>query len=468
MITFLVFVVAISILVFVHEWGHFIVAKLSGVRVDIFSIGFGPKIFGFTWHGTEYRVAPIPFGGYVKIYGQEPLEEAEGDVVKAEEIARHPDSFASKPLYKRLAVVFAGPVMNMVLCFALMPLVFMVGQHQAKINFEKPVVIDTMRNSPAWAAGLQKGDLVTAVNGTSVSTWQELNTQILIHPNGDVSIDYTRDGQNKTTQATLITNKGVKQPMGFLGIEPFAILANDPIVGKVNPGSPGEKGGLRDGDKIVSLNGEPITFWNEIIFAMQKSEGKPVEVKVMRGDIEALLTVTPEFNEEFGWIMGMTRAEISIEGIDAFTMIKKRYGFVDSIGLGFNEAQKLFGFTIDILKRLFTGGLHWTSLGGPLQIAQASSAAAERGLGDFIYLLAFLSLQLGVMNLLPVPVLDGGHVVFMAIEGIMRKPVPHKIRMISMQVGMVMLLGLMLFVSVNDVNNIWGFGNILTKIRGIF
>lgn len=154
--TIIIFLVALSVLVAVHEWGHFIIAKLSGIRVDIFSIGFGPKLFGFKWHGTEYRVAPFPFGGYVKIYGHEPMEDAEGDEEKAKEIAKDPEAFASKPLYKKLGVVFGGPVMNLIFCFLLLPLSFMLGRTQPAVIAEKPIVVDVMQGSPAQEIGLTK------------------------------------------------------------------------------------------------------------------------------------------------------------------------------------------------------------------------------------------------------------------------------------------------------------------------
>ena len=193
--TVIIFIIALSILVFVHEWGHFIVAKTSGVRVDVFSIGFGPKILGFTWHGTEYRIAPFPFGGYVKIYGQEPLEEAEGDVAKAEEIARDPESFHSKSIFKKLATVFAGPFMNIVLCFAILPFVFMIGKIQPKILDQKAIVIDVEKDSPAALVGLQAGDEILTLEGSEISNWGDLLLQVSLHPDAKVTLSFKRNGK---------------------------------------------------------------------------------------------------------------------------------------------------------------------------------------------------------------------------------------------------------------------------------
>lgn len=463
MTTFIVFVVALSILVFVHEWGHFIVAKKSGVRVDIFSIGFGPKIFGFTWGGTEYRIAPFPFGGFVKIYGQDPLEEAEGDVVKAEEIARDPQSFHSKPLYKKLAVVFAGPIMNLILCFVIMPLAFMVGRMQPKILDEKPVVIDVTRGSPAEQVGLKKGDLILSLNQNQLPTWKDLITQVSLYPEETVALKIVRDGVEQDKNVFLIKNKNLKQTAGYLGIEPFEFYGNEPVIDSVRPGSAAEKAGILAGDKFIAIEGKPIQYWTEITQAIQNSNGKALQITVERKATQVQLVATAELDEASKtWLLGMTKH------VNPDDYAKKKYGFVDSVRLGFAEAGKLLSLTFDILKRLFSAKLSLNTLGGPLQIAQATSAAAKSGLGEFIYLLAFLSVQLGIMNLLPVPVLDGGHVVFMLIEGVRGKPLSPKVRAISMQVGLFMLLGLMLFVTFNDVQNLWGFGNIFNGIRGLF
>jgi regulator of sigma E protease len=463
MMTLLVFVIALSILVFVHEWGHFIVAKLSGVRVDIFSIGFGPKILGFKWHGTEYRLAPFPFGGYVKIYGQEPLEEADGDPVKAEQIARDTTSFHSKSTAKKLATVFAGPAMNIILCFAVLPFVFMVGRLQPKILDEKPVVIDISPDSPAEKLGLQKGDEIVSLNNKETATWKELLTQISLYPDAEVFLHYRRDGQDVTVKANLTTHKEIKQTAGYLGIEPFSFYDNEPVIDTIKPDSAAAKAGFQPGDWVLSVNDEPIKYWTQMTELIQKAKGAPLTMMVKRGDVEVVLTATAEFNEGMGaWILGLTKK------INPDSMVKKSHSFFAAIPVGFDEGLRLMGLTFEVLGRLFTGQLSYKTLGGPIQIAQATSAAARTGFGEFLYLLAFLSLQLGVMNLLPIPVLDGGHVLFMAVEAIRRRPLSPKFRHISTQVGLVTLLGLMLIVTVNDVNSVWGFSNILDKIKGIF
>ncbi len=466
--TTLIFIIALSILIFVHEWGHFYIAKKSGVRVDVFSIGFGPKLFGFKWNGTEYRISPFPFGGYVKIYGQEPLEEAEGDIIQAEKIAKDPDSFASKPVWKKLSVVFAGPIMNVVLCLVVLPLVFMVGRLQPKIYAEPPVVVAVTNGSPAESVGLEKGDLIRSIRGKEVLKWKSLMTEIMIHPDEKVELVFERDGKEKTVYPHLVQSEATKQAAGYLGIEPYEFYGNDPIINTVQNNFPAGKAGFQNGDRILEVNNQPIQYWSEMTKIVRASKDKPINFVVQRGEgkksLEKVsLTVIPEYSDQTdSWVIGVTKK------VDEEGLVKDKHGFTESIVLGTQEFKKLVTMTGDILLRLFTGQLSFKALGGPLQIAQVASSAAKSGFGDFLYILAFLSLQLGILNLLPIPILDGGHIVFMSIEAIMRKPLPHKFRMVSMQIGLVMLLTLMLFVTINDVDNIWGFSNIFEKIKGIF
>ncbi|MCP5464196.1 MAG: RIP metalloprotease RseP [Deltaproteobacteria bacterium] len=463
MMTFLIFVVALSILVFVHEWGHFIVAKLCGIRVDIFSIGFGPKILGFTWHGTEYRIAPFPFGGYVKIYGQEPMEEAEGDPIKAKEIAEHPDSFASKNFWQKQAVVFAGPVMNLVLCFVLLPLVFMVGRLQPKILSQPPVVQQITAESPATKVDLQEGDLVTALNDNAVSDWKDLVTHITLHPNEEVVLHVKRGSENISVPVLLSQRQEIKQAAGYLGIEPMDFFANDPVIAEVKSGSPADLAGIKPDDRIVAVNGKAIQYWSQVTRMIREGEGSAVSFTIQRQDDQVQVTVKPEFVEQAGtYLVGITKK------MEEDALENKSYALIESIQLGAQEFGKLMTLTVDIFSRLFTGQMSLKVLGGPLQIAQATSSAARSGLGDFIYLLSFLSLQLGLVNLFPIPVLDGGHVVFLTIEAIRRRPLPYKFRLVSMQVGMVMLLGLMLLVTINDIETLFGFRAIVNNVIQFF
>ena len=461
--TVLTFFVALGILVLVHEWGHYIVAKLSGVWVEKFSIGFGPKIIGFSRNGTDYRVAPIPLGGYVKLFGQDPWEEAEGDAKRAEEIARDPRAFHSKPLSRKLATVLAGPVMNIILCLCLLPMVFFVGRMEPRVFTEKPMVIDVAKDSPAQEIGLLPGDEILSLSGHDVKTWHELTTQIAVHPDMTVSLRWQRQGQIMERDVGLIQDKNRKQIAGYLGIEPLAFVGNEPIIDQVTKGSPAEAAGLKNGDRVVNLGGTPVKYWSQMTELVQTFKAQPMDITVLRGQENLVLSARSKFNEESGlWLLGITKK------MDADFFVKHSYGLIESFGLGLGEFRKLFGLTTDVLARLFTGDLSYKTLGGPIQIAKATSMAARSGLGDFLYLMAFLSLQLGILNLLPIPVLDGGHVVFMLMELLRRKPVSPRFRQVTTQLGMAMLLALMVVVTINDIDSVWGFANILDSIKAVF
>lgn len=463
MYTIFVFFVALGVLIIVHEWGHYIVAKLSGVWVEKFSIGFGPKIIGFTKNNTDYRIAPIPLGGYVKLYGQDPLEEAEGDLVKAEEIARDPRSFHSKSMPKKLATVFAGPVMNLVLCLILMPLVFVVGRLQPKILDEKPVLIDIAENSPAEAADLQKGDLILSFNGQTMETWNDLLRQIYLHPNKEVTLVYARGEKTLEKKITLSKDKSKKQIAGDLGINPFALYGNEPVIGIVNQGSAAEKAGLKIGDQVLSIDKKTIKYWSEIPDTLEILKDKPFSMTVKRDNHKITLFAQASFDKTHEkYLLGVSKT------FAPDLLVKKRYGFVEAVQLGTLENLKLTKLLGEVLQKLFTGDLSYKSLGGPIQIAKATSIAAKSGFGEFLYLLAFLSLQLGILNLLPIPVLDGGHVAFMLVEAVIRRPISPKIRQVSTQIGMFALLALMVIITINDIDTVWGFSNILESLKSLF
>lgn len=461
--TILYFIIALGVLVLIHEWGHFIVARLSGIHVEQFSIGFGPKLFSFKPGPTEYKICLLPLGGYVKLYGEDPIAEADGNVQKAKEIAASPKSFAAKSLGKRLATVFAGPGMNLVLCLVLMPLVFMIGRNMPRYLDDSPQVLGVVAGSPAALAGFQVGDKILKINGDQVDLWSDALNWILLHPGDAAVFTLARQDQSLEVPVTIIKEPQSNQEIGYLGIEPGFFVGNDPIVGDVATNSPAFDSGLQANDVITQIDNQAVATWTEMTEIVRGSGGRELSVSFKRGDVLQTVTVKPQFDEaEKVWLMGITKHQ------DEGLWVNKKYGFIDAIVLGTMENKKLFKMTGDVLGRLFTFRLSYKALGGPIQIAQATGAAARSGLGSFFYFVAFLSLQLGVLNLLPIPVLDGGHVLFMAIEGIRRKPLSLKIKTGLTQVGLVLLLGLMVIISINDVDRVWGFRNILEKITGLF
>lgn len=353
------FIISLGILILVHEWGHFIVARINGIFVDEFSVGFGPRLIAKKWGSTLYKVCLLPLGGYVKMKGESPEEQAE-DVINA------PDSFAAKSVPRRLSVVLAGPAMNILMCFLLMPAALMVGVHEAS----------------------------------------------------------TEDGPA--------------------------------VVGQVFPGSPAEVAGLVAGDRILTVQTRPVAGWNGFVETVQKQGWLPMALRIQRDhetiNIILISQVDSSANRR---MIGIQRGDIPTE--------LKRYPPLQAITTGFEECVGLTKMTFSILGRLFSGNLSYKALSGPLGIAKASSVVARKGLGDFLHFMAFLSLQLGILNLLPIPVLDGGHVVFMAIEAVRRRPLSAKVRGMAQMVGVVLLLTLMLVVTVNDANTFFGLRTWLAK-----
>ncbi len=314
-------------LVFIHEWGHFIVAKKCGIRVDIFSIGFGPKILGFKWHGTEYRVAPLPLGGYVKIYGQEPLEEAEGDLALAEKIATAPDSFTAKKVWQKMAVVLAGPVMNIVLCWFLLPFVFMAGRLEPKILNETPVVMGVVSESPASSLGIKAGDVITHLAGKSVPTWREASLQMALHPEQEIEIRWTSAQGERAERVRLAERALNGQAVGFLGVEPTEFYGNEPVVDGVLADMPAGEAGVKSGDRILKINDTPIQFWTQMTDLVMKSRGQALKFSIERAGQVIETTITPTGSQEDGWRVGLSKSPAPD------LLAKKTYSFSEAVVL---------------------------------------------------------------------------------------------------------------------------------------
>lgn len=447
--TIIYFIIALGFLIFIHELGHFIVAKRNGVYVEAFSLGFGPRILGLRIGETDYRISLFPLGGYVKMKGEESDEEgAEGD----------PRSFSSKSAFTRARIVFCGPLMNFILAFLLMPLVFMIGKPEPAFLQEKPIVTDVRAESPASSAGFVKGDLITSIDGKKVAVWDNVLNTILLSPHSTLTFGVDREG--RALDIPVAVDEIPELKGGFVGIEPMLFVGADPFVGEVKSGSAAAEAGILPGDLIVSFGGEKVHDWLDLTRVVNESGGKENELVVERDGESITLPVKAKFNKEFGrYIIGITKDRLS-----GVPMKIQKYGFAEAIVKGTKENLKLLGLTFDVLQRLFTAKLSFKVIGGPVIIAKASAAAAKTGLANFIYFLAFLSLQLSILNLFPIPVLDGGQLVFLGLEGIMRRPVSVRIRTVAHQVGFVLLISLMLLITVNDIDNVWGIRELLKKL----
>ncbi|MEE9543670.1 MAG: RIP metalloprotease RseP [Thermodesulfobacteriota bacterium] len=432
MITILSFVLVLGVLIFIHELGHFAVAKLVGVGVEKFSLGFGPKILGFTRGETEYRVSILPLGGYVKMTG-----ESVDDEVSEEDRKK---SFTHKPISRRAAIVVAGPIMNLVLAFLLLPIIYMIGV-SVPAYLDSPARLGYVTvGEAASKAGLEKGDTVEFVNGDKIKKWEDLITITALSPDRVLDIKYSRGGVSFETQLTPEASKSGAGIGGF-----FPPMA--PRVATVSKGYPAEEAGIEDGDLILSIDGAKITHWAELEGMVSKSE-KPLAIVVDREGATHEFEITPQYNEEREiYLIGVSRAE---------EMIQKRFGLFKAVAQGFRSALEMTVKLFEIIKGLIVGQYSLKTLGGPIMIAQVAGQAAESGIVELIGLMAFLSLQLGIINLFPIPVLDGGHLVFFGIEFIRGRPLSDKVISVTQQVGIALLITLMVLVTYNDIFRILG------------
>ncbi len=518
MIAIVAFIFVIGILVFIHELGHFLVAKWSGVRVEKFSLGFGKKLFGFTKGETEYLVCILPLGGYVKMYGEgvegnfivdkvkegsaaerigfksgdrivnvegldlktydrwkqleavlekeperdyevtlerdgKPIEiqlkasELEGNDTYSEK--EYPRGFTTQPILNRLAIVVAGPFMNFLLPFVFLPLVFMIGitvpaylEHSPEIGYVNP-------ESPAAEAGFIKGDNILEIEGNEVSNWRDVNIAVQTNPGITIDITIDRDGAEQVIPVLAKVSPEGVVAIGFS--EPIAAK-----VGGVVDGTPADSAELQKGDRIAEINGETIADWDHMASIIKQNAGNEITLAVERGTEVLEILITPEPLGEDG---------AGAIGIQIYTEeVVKQYGFFESIVKGVQEAANmiievivlLFGFLYKLVTGKIALGVAGKSLAGPILIAKVSGAAAESGIAQLLQFTCFISINLAIINLFPIPMLDGGHVVYLAIEAIKKKPLSQRSMEISQKIGLTLLIFIMFLAIYNDLSRVKG------------
>lgn len=427
------FVVVLGLLIFFHEAGHFLVAKLFRVRVLVFSFGFGKRLFGFQAGDTDYRVSLIPLGGYVRMAGDNPEENQPGN----------PDEFLSKPKWQRFLILVAGPAMNLFLAVGIFAMVDMIGVEQRKVM---AVVGEVKAGEPASKAGLQAGDRITVVNGEPINDFDDLRLAISMHAGTPLRVDYVRGGQKLTTTMTPRREESDFGPVGRAGIVPF----EEAIVGRVLPDTIAAKAGLHTGDRIVGVNGKPVTQYADFESAIVASKGAPLAVDLQRGGttLHAILGAVPlKDNDSYrGFLPPTTTRKLS---------------FGDAVSDSLEQNWKMLRFAGAAVQRLFTAQGSVKELSGPLQIARISGEMFRRGWVATVLLMSMISLQLGIMNLLPIPVLDGGHIMVLLIEGVVRRDLSMRVKERIQQLGFALLAALMIVVIYNDI-----LGEIMRIKRG--
>ena len=423
------FVFVLGILVFVHELGHFLAARRIGVRVLTFSLGFGPKLLSFRRGDTEYCVSAIPLGGYVKMAGENADEARTG----AE------DEFLSKTKWQRFQVLVMGPIMNLAMAFIVMALVLYQGA-QLPAYEQQPVVIGSViAGSPAEQAGLKAGDRVIAINGEPVATWEFLLNEVLPKANKSITLGVHRDGQLIDVR---ITPKAVgKFDAGDLGILPDM----HPQITAVNRGEAADKAGLRPDDVIMAVAGERNVSRDRVIALIKAHQDQPMTIEVVRNGETKLLEVTPRK------VSGTVRIGATIAGMQ-FRNVQP--SFVEALKLSADRNWEWTRLIVKTLIGLFTRETSVKQLMGPVAIADLSGDAAEQGWIPLFSLMAMISLNLGLLNLMPVPVLDGGHILILALEGLSRRDFSIKVKEKMLIAGFLLLVTLMVTVIYNDLTRI--------------
>jgi regulator of sigma E protease len=421
----LAFLFVLGVLVFVHEFGHFIVARLHGVRVLTFSLGFGPKILKFRRGDTEYCVSAVPLGGYVKLAG-ETAEDA---------LSGAPDEFLSKPKWVRFQVYLAGPVMNLMLAVIVLAGVLSRGADVPIYTDSAPVIGHVAPNSPAERAGLTAGDRIVSVAGSATPTWDALDLALLPKARRELAIVVERNGQRVDL---LVTPDAVgKYELGQVGILPVM----RPEVQLVTPGAPAERAGLQRGDIVLAVDGQRDLSRDEIIGRIQKSRDTALTFTVERTGGPVDLTITPK-----GGIVGVVLAPFEIRRVDP-TLAQ---AFSMSVHQNW-ESTKMIGAT---LKGLITRETPMRQLMGPVAIAELSGQAADLGFLRLFELMAMISLNLGLLNLMPVPVLDGGHIAILAVEGLSRRDLSMRVKERILIAGAALIALLMVTVIFNDISRL--------------
>jgi regulator of sigma E protease len=425
-----VVVIVLGVIVFLHEAGHFLAAKAFGVRVLTFSLGFGKRLLGFERGGTDYRVSILPLGGYVKMAGDDPTAVLTGD----------PGEFLARPRWQRFVIILMGPMMNFVLAVAVIAGLYMF--HYKKPAYEdQPVVIGAVDpGSAAAEAGLQPGDRVVQFDGIKDPEWQNIRFKVLTGANHPIPITVDRDGE--ILHMSLTPHAEGQDEAGVAGWYPYVPM----VIEKVNPGKPASKAGLKPGDEIIGINGTPTYYWQLIQQKVWNSKGKEVELSVLRNGKEFQVHLIPEYAEVMGlkaWWMGVTVAN------NEYVIRKLPFGLAVEYAVRWNYRN--FLETFDVLGKIVTRRMSTKSVAGPIGIAQISGEMYRRGIEDLLAFVAFISLQLGIINLLPIPVMDGGHIFMLAIEGLMRRDLSLAVKERFIQVGVVLIVLLFVFVMYNDI-----------------
>lgn len=432
LISILALIVVLGVLVFIHEGGHFLAARAVGAPVAVFSIGFGKRLFGREKNGTDYRVSLIPLGGYVRIVG---LGPDESDIVGSES-----EEVELLPRWKRTVILFAGPIANILGAVFFLAVSFMVGVQVPVWQDEPPEIAWVDPASPAATAGLAAGDVVLAIDGKPIQTWRQLQMATLSAANRKLDVRYRHGDQ--VSEVELVPESQTSYQLGYAGVAP-PIPARVP---GVLPGSPAEAAGIKSGDVIVAIDGEPVRHFFDVMRMISARPDTPTKVTVERDGRQLIIDATPR--DEAG------QGKLGIP-VPQDTELR-RLGPLAAFSAAVDESHRMTRETFAVIGRMITGRTSLRQVSGPIDIARFSGEAARSGIIPLVWLLGVISLQLAIFNLLPIPVLDGGHLAVIAVETTIRRDFSIRVKERILNVGFWLIVALFLVVFYNDLAKLLG------------
>lgn len=446
----LIFVIVIGVLVAVHEFGHFIAARLTGMRVDVFAIGMGRRLFGynkitgFTWGNlpddwdgngyTDYRISLLPIGGYVKIVGM--VDESFDTDYTAKE--PQPWEFRSKNAWQKAFVITAGVIMNILLAYAIYTSIAYVN---GETIYQTTTVSYVEKESPFAASGLHAGDRIVSIGGEQVSNWKDLIRNLTTEQVGEnKQLVVERDGQTVTLATSGKKIVDALSDQKTLGIYPAGLVV---VAAKIEDGTPAAQAGLQTQDTILSIEGVPIVSPVQLQNIVSGNKGKALSIRWKRGGTVIPSVVTPNSDGIIG---------VNMQTIYNGPKLAVDYSLIEALGVGATDTKNAATAFFDMIGQIIKGNISFKqSIGGPIRIAEIGAQTASLGITPFLTFMAVLSVTLAVINILPFPALDGGHLVFIILEGVARREVPVKVKLAFQQAGVVILLGFMIFVLYNDI-----------------
>lgn len=442
------FALVIGVLVVVHELGHYLVARWAGVKVLRFSVGFGRPLYSWRMgrDQTEWAIGAFPLGGYVKM-----LDEREG-AVAASELHR---SFGRQSVWRRIAIVAAGPGANFLLAILVYWVLFWNGTDELK-----PVLGPPTASSPAAAAGLLNGEEVLNVGGVLVQTWQDMRWELLRQAMERDSVDLEVINPNREITVRRLDVAAARSD-GWEGdaLDKLGLTFFRPqipaVLETITPGSPAELAGLVSGDEIKSIDGTTISTWADVVMAVRGSPGKRLEFGITRGGRQQTIEIMPILTRNGNLEYGQIGASVKNPGLaQRELMVKVRYGVIPALGAAIKETKDKSIFSLVMIGKMISGEVSWRNISGPVTIADYAGQSAKLGVDYYLKFMALVSISLAVLNLLPVPILDGGHLLYYLLEILMRKPLTERSMEIGQQIGLALMLTLMAFAFYNDINRL--------------